>query len=308
MSITRYVSSFSGLVDDVVRNLRGAGFGAVREFVWRTILRYGAELSAAPVLEADWDLLVVLDACRADLWTEVVSTESDLPVGTSRIAPGGTSTEWLTKVFQESAPDALGEIAYVTGNPYSDDYVDGEALAYLDEVWRYGWDDDLGSIPPREITDAAIEASRSDNPDRLIVHYMQPHFPSLVTDRDDGIAVDEWGERSLSVWDDLRFGNRSPTAVWDAYRGNLRLVLDDVRLLLSNVDANRAVITADHGNAFGERGIYGHAAGLALPPLRKVPWAVTSATDQEAYEPTPTHDTKPAKANVTRRLEELGYR
>ena len=48
---------------------------------------------------ADWDLLVVLDACRADLWAEVVGTDSELPVGTTRTSPGSTSTEWLAATF-----------------------------------------------------------------------------------------------------------------------------------------------------------------------------------------------------------------
>lgn len=296
------------LADESVRYLDGAGFGAVHEFACRTALTYGASLSADPVLEANWDLLVVLDACRADLWAEVVGRSSELPVGTSRIAPGGTSTEWLTAVFEEQPDEKLHGVGYVTGNPYSDSHVDGGSLAYLDEVWRYGWDDELGSIRPRVITDAAIRAGRNRDPDRLVVHYMQPHFPSLADDHGDGIGANAWGDESLSVWDDLRFGRRSLDDVWESYRRNLRLVLDDVRLLLSNVDADRAVITADHGNAFGERGIYGHASGVALLPLREVPWAITTATDHRTYEPSTETGSSDGGTDVSGRLEDLGYR
>ena len=86
----------------------------------------------------------------------------------------------------------------------------------------------------------------------------------------------------------------------------------DVRLLLSNVDAARAVITADHGNAVGERGLYGHAAGLALRPLREVPWAATTATDSRTYGPPSTAadaaEQETASPEVSARLERLGYR
>ncbi len=307
------------VVADAVKQLRGAGLGAVRELCWRSYLRYGRRLSADPVFEADWDLLVVLDACRADLWAETVSLDGDLPVGTTRLSPGGTSTEWLDAVLGRPAA-ALSSVGYVTANPYSDDHVDGDALGHLREVWRDAWDDDLGTVPPRPVTDAAVRAGRERDLDRLVVHYMQPHFPSVADDsgdgddrddHEDGIALEAFGDRPLSVWEDLRFGRRSRADVWAAYRANLRAVLDDVRLLLSNVDADRAVITADHGNAFGEWGIHGHAAGLALRPLREVPWAATTATDEGGYEPSAAAseaDRTAAPDDVADRLESLGYR
>ncbi len=307
----------AGLAGESVRNLRGAGLGAVRELCWRTYLRHGRRLDADPVLEADWDLLVVLDACRGDLWTEVVGDDADLPVGSTRISPGGTSTEWLDAVFGDADAGALADLGYVTANPYSDTHVDGARLAHLAEVWRHAWDDDLGTVRPRAVTDAAVRAGRTADLDRLVVHYMQPHFPSVADETGEGVALEAFGEESLSVWEDLRFGRRSPEAVWAAYRANLEAVLEDVLLLLANVDADRAVITADHGNAFGERGLYGHAAGVALRPLREVPWAVTTATDTGSYEPpgtaavaesAPAGDRPTATPEVASRLEDLGYR
>jgi hypothetical protein len=300
-------------VDEVVRNVRGAGLGAVREFLSRSYLRYGRSLRSDPVFEADWDLLVVLDACRADLWAETVD-DFDLPVGETRVSPGGTSTEWLDAVFGRRDGDELADLAYVTANPYSASHVDAGRFARVAEVWRDGWDDDLGTAPPRPVTDAAVTVGRSQDPGRLVVHYMQPHFPSLADDRDDGITLDAFGEESLSVWEDLRFGNRSVDDVWAAYRRNLEIVLEDVELLLSNVDAERAVVTADHGNAVGEWGIYGHAEGVALPPLREVPWVPTSATDEGTYEPereldgSDTGGSDDVDADVEERLRRLGYR
>ncbi len=306
-------------VADAARQLRGAGPGAVREFLWRSYLRYARSLEADPVFDADWDLLVVLDACRADLWAEVVGPDGELPVGTTRVSPGGTSTEWLDAVFGGRPPATLDRVGYVTANPYSDSHVDGAALGHLREVWRDAWDDDRGTVLPRAVTDAAIRAGRERNLDRLVVHYMQPHFPCIAEGRDEavddsaaGMALESWGDRPLSVWEDLRFGRRSTADVWAAYRANLEAVLDDVRLLLENVDADRAVITSDHGNAFGERGIYGHAAGVALPALREVPWAVTTASDGGRYQPPPgdtrTDDDGETDERVAARLESLGYR
>ena len=42
---------------------------------------------------------------------------------------------------------------------------------------------------------------------------------------------------------------------WQAYCDDLQYVLNDVSLLLSNLDAERVVISTDHGHATGEFGI-----------------------------------------------------
>jgi hypothetical protein len=304
------------LLAEVVRNLRHAPLDAAREVAWRTYLSIGPPTPPDPVLGADWDLLVVLDACRADLFESVVGGgDYDISVGATRISPGSASTEWLDAVFGAAAPDALADLGYVTGNPYTDARLSGSALGYLDEVWRYAWDDALGTIPPRPITDRAIAAGRERDLDRLVVHYMQPHFPPVTADPDagegEGLAADEWGDRPVSVWEDLRLGG-SVESAWAAYRRNLERVLADVEVLLSNVDAERAVVTADHGNAFGERYIYGHPEGVDLPCLREVPWSVTSAADRgtrtpAAYDRIPDGDAD-TDAGVDDRLSSLGYR
>jgi len=302
---------FDGVPEEAARNLRGAGADAVRELLWRTYLRYGRTLESDPVFEADWDLLVVLDACRADLWASVVDGDT-FPVGSSRISPGGTSTEWLSATFGEADPATLSAVGYVTANPYSEAHVDGSALGHLDEVWRDGWSDDLGTTPPRPVTDAAIRAGRETAASRLVVHYMQPHFPPVAGEwaGRDGMELATFGDEGLSVWEDLRFGRRSTADAWAASRRNLVAVLEDVRLLLRNVDADRVVVTADHGNAFGERYLWGHAGGLALRALREVPWAVTTATDEHTHAPDGPDRSAvdDVDADVERRLRDLGYR
>lgn len=304
------------LLSDVSRNLRHAGLDAVKEVVWRTYLSIGPPTSPDPVLEADWDLLIVLDACRADLFEAVVGgddcdCDDGFRAGETRVSPASSSPEWLEAVFGTAPPEALRGLGYVTGNPYTDAHLSRSAFGLLDEVWRYAWDDDLGTIPPRPITDRAIAAGRERDLDRLVVHYMQPHFPSVVgsgeKDTGEGLAAEEWGDRPISIWEELRFG-RPVESAWAAYRANLERVLADVEVLLSNVDAERAVLTADHGNAFGERHIYGHPSGVDLPCLREVPWSVTTATDRTTREPDGYDRVPDSPAGVEKRLSELGYR
>jgi hypothetical protein len=309
------MSSLGDLARESYRNLRHGGPTVVLEALSRGYLT-AKPMADDPVYDEDWDLLVVLDACRADLWEAVAADRERFGPAETRVSVGGTSTEWLTETTDDASADALAETAYVTGNPYSAEYVDADDFALVDEVWRYAWDDDLGTIPARPITDGAIRAGRENGDafDRLIVHYMQPHFPCVpdadTTAGSEGIALDRFGEEPISVWEELRFGQRDPEDVWRAYRANLDYVLDEVELLLDNVDAAAAAVTADHGNAMGERHLYGHVGGVAHPRIREVPWYETTGTDKRTHDPARyerADDAADDDAAVTDRLQALGY-
>jgi hypothetical protein len=111
-----------------------------------------------------------------------------------------------------------------------------------------------------------------------------------------------------SVWDQLSSDEIAQDVVWESYRENLRYVLDDVELLLENLDAGTVVISADHGNAMGQWGQYGHPGGVPIAPLRNVPWVETMATDTGSYDPEPEEGRKSATTDEVRsRLKDLGY-
>lgn len=262
------------------------------------------------IFERDWELLIVLDACRSDLLREVAPNYMFLPTEVDTIWSGASqSIEWIQTQFTNEYQDEMAQTAYITGNPFSSEYLDDSDFALLDEVWQYEWDTDKGGMPARPLTDRAIMASRECAPERVIVHYMQPHLPSFPEPLDSNMSLNLWGEKRNSIWEDLEAGRLDWETVWRSYRANLKYVLDDVELLLSNFDASRAIITADHGNAFGECGLYGHPRHYPAAVLRRVPWVITEANDRGGYHP----DTE-QKRNVTpnetvnRRLKDLGYR
>jgi len=257
------------------------------------------------VFEEDWDVLIVLDACRYDLMTEVADEYEFIDDVARFPSLGSSSQEWLEANFDESAP--LSETAYVTGNPFSEEYLDAREFQVLDEVWRYAWDDDLGTVRARPMTDRAITTWREHQPERMIVHYMQPHYP-FVNDPDlhEGMVVDRFGESDGSFWQQVRHGTVSRERAWEVYRDNLRYVLNDVALLRETIDADRVAISADHGNAIGEYGIYGHPGRVPLSVLRSVPWIETSASVEQEYEPT-TERAADIDADTEERLEKLGY-
>jgi hypothetical protein len=169
-------------------------------------------------------------------------------------------------------------------------------------------------MPPRAVTDRGIALYRQYDPKYLILHYVQPHYPFLTEpDLDDGIPIDEIGGshdgpiENRTVWDRLRDGEVKREAVWEAYLDNLHAALDEVELLLQNVDADRVVVTSDHGNAMGEFGIYGHPSRTPIPPLVTVPWLTLTATDSGDYEPSVERVDSRDNPGVERRLQDLGY-
>lgn len=261
------------------------------------------------IYDIDWDTLIVLDGCRVDVMESVADEydflPDDIPVSRSL---GSTSRTWMDRNFTDEFAEEMQATTHVTGNPYSKGFLDPALFRVLDEVWEYGWDDDIGTVPGRTMTDRAIDASRTHDHDRLIVHYMQPHFPSIPDPLDSPMELERFGRNWNSVWDRLRDGDIDRDTVWDSYRENLRYVLDDVELLLENTDGERVIITADHGNAFGEWGLYGHPPYSPIAALREVPWVETTSSDTETYEPTvEREDQAVAEDEVQARLESLGY-
>jgi hypothetical protein len=180
--------------------------------------------------------------------------------------------------------------------------VGGEEFERLEMVWQDDHPEEYG-VPPRPITDRTIIAGREGNHDRLIAHYMQPHVPY--------IAHAMWEDREPTEdesrgWKRLKSGDIDDETHWELYESNLRLVLDEVELLLENIDADRVAITADHGNAFGEWGAYSHPEGFLHPNVKIVPWGETSAVDKESHIPE-TDERKSAETSVEEHLEAMGY-
>lgn len=308
------LSQWGRLSARAVREDGWSGVGeATRSFytgLWRLygmVHNYGT-----PIYDREWDLLVVLDACRADLMAEVVGEYDFLSDGTED-SMGSCSPEWMEKNFTDEYAAEMAETAYVTGNPYSRSTLDPSAFALVDEVWRDRWDDDDGTIHPDAITDRAIRVHREHRPGRLLVHYMQPHHPFVPNPLGEGADTEldgtDFGEKA-TVWNRLRAGELTREEVWEAYRANLRYALDSVEVLLENVDAPVAVVTADHGNALGEHHMYGHPIYAPIEALKRVPWCVTTAMDTGSYEPpadTTADESEDHHAAVERKLEDLGY-
>ncbi len=288
------------------------------------------------VLSKEWDVLILLDTCRVDA-LRMVSDEYSFLNDVGRLCSvGGSSPEWMAATFNKSWRSELQDTAYLCGNGFAEfifeqeswaerrawapppgwhffdgrwDLIEKTGLGRLEHLHRYTSDEEervagehIASTPPQYITDRAVAVNRDFDFDRLMLHYIQPHHRYTAS----AIREErEFYKYETEPWEYLRQGG-DREVVFEAYLDELRYVLDSIELLLKNIDAETVVISADHGEAFGEYGAYGHGPGSIHPHVRFVPWATTTADDSGSYTP----DFAPedvTEQNVDETLRALGY-
>lgn len=335
MTLKDWLSESNERIDEY--GLQTGGVESAKAFWTGLLSRVGRRWNyGTSIYEREWDVLLVLDTCRPDAIGQISDEYDYLPAKPETFnSLGSASPEWLAKNFTETFAseyqDEISRTAYVTGNLFSDGLepehvfneatLDPGAFYMFDEVWRYGWDDEYETTPPNAMADRAVDVMRKHDPDRLIVHFMQPHtpYPKLYEQYPEWFDSTHGGDeddaphrrdRDWRLWERLRHNVISREEVWDAYIDNLRWVLDEgVGVILNNVDAERVVISSDHGEAFDDFGLYAHPHHVPAPVLKRVPWVETSATDTGTYEPTlDPVDIDIDEAEMTDRLEALGYR
>lgn len=103
-----------------------------------------------------------------------------------------------------------------------------------------------------------------------IADKIRPKFESVVEDSTLAMKLGMWLELNPSSM--LSVGrNGTRETLMDYYEDNLRLGLEQARELSKELDG-KVVITADHGEAFGEQGVWEHHIETHIPALVEVPW------------------------------------
>ncbi|MDZ7730950.1 MAG: hypothetical protein U5K37_08625 [Natrialbaceae archaeon] len=222
--------------------------------------------SATNIYQREWDVLILLDCARVDMLESLTDEFPFIhPVGTHH-TPGTDSAEWMETTFVSKYEDDIKNTVYITANPNSENHLSENIFERLEEVWRYSWDDDHGTVLPRSVTDQAITISRDFNPEKMIIHYMQPHppfipRPEIDAARNTASNKETAGMNLKSLHQEAGY---SLDELWEAHMENLNYVLKDIQdVLLTNLNADKVVISADHGQAFGEQNVFGHPRSIA---------------------------------------------
>jgi len=160
-----------------------------------------SDLEVQPVNEADWDYMIVLDACRYDMFKENYQDflKGELKKYRSR---GSATPEWLWNTFESRY-----SYNYISANPY----INGEGLTLGDLVsgqekdwkatdhfqnvvdsWIQDWDDELNTVRPGDLTETALENLRYE---KTVIHYIQPHRPFISL----GETEFEWSPKNKKL-------------------------------------------------------------------------------------------------------------
>lgn len=256
------------------------------------------------VFEEDWDNLILLDACRYDVFSEV----SDLP-GTleSRVSRGSMTREWVTSNF---AGRQLDDVVYVTSNgnfAQVRDAIDTRVHAEV-PLWQGEYRARRGNsvTPPDIVVESTKEAAETYPNKRLLVHFVQPHTPYL------GPTGERYDPR-LTIPEIKSEYDVSDAQLQQAYRENLEIVIEETHDLLDSL-SGRTVVTADHGELLGDRlwpipmKGYGHPDGVYHEALVTVPWLIhDSGPRREIIPEAPAEITEYNDEAVAQNLKDLGY-
>jgi hypothetical protein len=230
------------------------------------------------IFAEDWDNLLILDACRFDVFADVAPA-FDLPGTLESRTSRGSSTAEFVKANLHAEP--LRDTVYVTATTML--YREGSLNENVDldlyeivDVWEDSIDHGEFGVSPESMAEQARETVDEYPDKRVVVHFIQPHIPFIG---------DTWQRHFADydgpIWAAKRRGelDASDELLRDAYRENLELVLPHVADLLTTLEG-RTVVTADHGQMIGDRSRpvpmkdYGHPSGLYTPELVEVPWLV----------------------------------
>jgi len=255
------------------------------------------------ILNRDWNVLIVLDACRYDAFEK--SYDDYLSGELSMVKSSGSETrEWLRNTFNGRKIDAT----YYSANPYINSGGHGDVghiescFSEVIDLHLDEWDDEKGTVLPETFP----RVYKGETP--AILHYIQPHQPYLAFDDDCGI---QWsgapggnegilfefkkrivpvlrkfiGDARLKALAKLIYGERpinqldkfarekGMIAIVDAYLYNLKRAFKSVQEIVEMVDG-KVIVTADHGELLGDSERWGHPPNENTDILRNVPWMV----------------------------------
>ena len=268
----------------------------------------GPRDDAVDLLQADWDTLLLLDACRFDAFAARHDLSGTLR---SRRTVASSTIEFLYRSFDGAD---LSDTVYVTANPQlyrKREHLDLDLFEVVNVWQESGWDDEFRTVRPETVVDAARAAAERYPHKRLLVHFIQPHYPFIGPTGREHFDLD-----SLDFWDRVLRGEVDipDETLWTAYEENLDVVLPHVEELMTSL-GGKTVVSADHGEMIGERARpipmteYGHPSEVHTDSLVTVPWLVFQNGDRRVIRSESSTVSMDGEDRdvVEERLRDLGY-
>lgn len=273
------------------------------KWLWQQRSKIGWESNLFERIEdSEWDVLVILDACRYDTLAAVV----DCAVVERAISPASATPGFLKRA---NAANLFDGTTYLSANPQTDPHPPG--AEHVVDLYETEWDTELSTVPPEAVYEEAKHRLQSG--DRVVAHTLQPHYPHICAFGDEVRPVrnglhpaelDIVDETYLQPQIFLSDGTVPLGRARRSYELCTAYAWNRVKAFATWATSNEytIAITADHGELFGERGFVEHPVKLNVAPLTTVPWLV--------FEPDitpPAYELENQSDNVTDRLAALGY-
>lgn len=260
------------------------------------------------IFAEEWDNLLILDGCRFDEFSLLDTNKGSLSTKTSR---GAATGEWIRGNFSDRC---LDDLVYVSGNVWYkkiSEEINAQVFRFVD-IEHDPWD--VGTVSPTHTSDMARKYHNKHPKKRLLVHYLQPHQP----------FIGEYGRgrftsRQQDLYENMSTSGATKQDLLKAYRENLQIVFSKA-LKLANDLPGKTVISADHGEMFGERSrpiplrVYGHFTGNYTDELLTVPWFEIPWEERRTISSDPPveniqeyRDGDSNSKSVDDRLRDLGY-
>jgi hypothetical protein len=219
----------------------------------------------------DWDNIIILDACRYDIFEEIYEFPGRLEKKQSKAS---STSEFIKANFSNKI---LDDIIYISGNTWFrrlKKEINSEVYELFDVTKDGG----------RNKVESTVECAKycdENHPDkRLIIHFIPPHHPLKGPTAKDNLPSTE-EQLNNPFYERIRKGKIEieDDILKQAYIENLERILPEVEELLNSLQG-KTVVTSDHGEMLGEDlekipyQFYGHAPGLHTDKLTEIPWYV----------------------------------
>jgi len=258
------------------------------------------------IRNTDWDILIIIDACRFDYFEAFYKeTLGDIGVLSKVNSPAAWTVGWLKMTF-ENHP--MMDTVLIWDHPVADRIrliqkqielgktfdVRGNFKKTYD-MWDIGYDKKLGYLPPELTTNKVFEELKENKNQRVIAKYRQIHDPYLYYKGETKLPIKKPRYSSLrkvlyeiisdevmwTVRDKLNFMPESwLNAIWlkygkegiiKGYTEDFKLMLNHAKRIIDGFPNKNIVVTADHGERLGEKGRYSHGGKLEKV-IKEVPW------------------------------------
>lgn len=153
-----------------------------------SIMNEGAKIKQTELIQKrDWDILIILDACRYDIFKEMSQEILGKNKVEKMISPATQTVEWLDKTFKDQD---FSDVIYISSNPFVNSKgITAEQGGYsfngkgsfkkIVNVWDTGWNPNISTVHPLDVNKASIVSMDLNPKSRHIIHYMQPHSPYI---------------------------------------------------------------------------------------------------------------------------------